>query len=336
MKQMLTPTDMEFKPCNTARNLTPEPRSISSAVKRNRGRKQVENKDKATAFFQTCVTELGQPSVLPEEVTTPYSSRQSAQESHLIRGVLKATYASVIFHIICLFFFPEFFNFLRYPSVWGHPLLLLPEAWHFLGHFFNHINGPILYYVERGVFLALVFAGLLHFCLLLLTASAWASRNEKPRHFRPDKNCAGAFKLPSDTSCCPEEGVQMISYVTAFVRCFLAGSCLVLTVVQVTNFLYGGWPCKAIGFPDIYLGALTKPGGFWGFEGSLEVMLQHSDLSLLPDAELQYAVKGLHSPRSHYLFTALLILGFVVDLIGLKMQVGKGRLISALLSLISS
>ncbi|PFH35050.1 hydrolase CocE/NonD family protein [Besnoitia besnoiti] len=51
-----------------------------------------------------------------------------------------------------------------------------------------------------------------------------------------------------------------------FVSRVLAVACFLSLFVTITAFLWGGWPAKAVGFPDIYLGSLTKKGSFLGPE----------------------------------------------------------------------
>ncbi|KFG42358.1 hydrolase CocE/NonD family protein [Toxoplasma gondii p89] len=57
-----------------------------------------------------------------------------------------------------------------------------------------------------------------------------------------------------------------------FVSRILAVACCLSLFITVTAFLWGGWPAKAVGFPDIYLGALTKKGSFTGPENLRSVL----------------------------------------------------------------
>nr|PIM03036.1 hydrolase CocE/NonD family protein [Toxoplasma gondii COUG] len=79
----------------------------------------------------------------------------------------------------------------------------------------------------------------------------------------------------SEESCLssvPSRSPAQVRRRMRFVSRILAVACCLSLFVTVTAFLWGGWPAKAVGFPDIYLGALTKKGSFTGPENLRSVL----------------------------------------------------------------
>ncbi|OEH79591.1 x-pro dipeptidyl-peptidase domain-containing protein [Cyclospora cayetanensis] len=184
--------------------------------------------------------------------------------------------------------------------------MLLPPENSVWGWFFSYINGSIQQFVMRGVLGSLMFICLLHLVRVILHPIATSEQHrmllEEMHKGRVD--CISSEK--ESTFRCPLRSAGSVQWSInkrreGFCAHLIAGVCLALTVVQVTSFFFGGWTLKAIGFPDIYLAALTKPGGLWGHETATNVALEHLHL----DTWGQYLqVKAIR----HYLNKKVLLL----------------------------
>ena len=97
--------------------------------------------------------------------------------------------------------------------------------------------------------------------------------------------------------------------------------CLCLTVIQSSSFIFGGWTLKAIGFPDIYLAAIFKPGGLWGNATAAEVAMQYSDISPFPPQQLKQEIEALEPTQNKQLLLLVVLFGFALDTWGQYLQV---------------
>ncbi|XP_026192394.1 uncharacterized protein LOC34620033 [Cyclospora cayetanensis] len=240
--------------------------------------------------------------------------------------LLMSCYGSIALHTLLLQFLPDIFTHLRLPPAFGHPLMLLPPENSVWGWFFSYINGSIQQFVMRGVLGSLMFICLLHLVRVILHPIATSEQHrmllEEMHKGRVD--CISSEK--ESTFRCPLRSAGSVQWSInkrreGFCAHLIAGVCLALTVVQVTSFFFGGWTLKAIGFPDIYLAALTKPGGLWGHETATNVALEHLHLGDFRFEELKEAMEAVETDRRNKpVLLLVLVLGFALDTWGQYLQ----------------
>lgn len=245
--------------------------------------------------------------------------------------LLLGCYLFVGFHAFLLQFYPDAFSHLRHPPSFGHPLMLLPKQGALLGWFFLYINGSVQQFVMRGVLGCLIFICLLHLVRVVLYPVASgdgrhtvAEDLERTRETPDPQKRAGVLRRLLRTAWSAQRRFHRRR--ERFCAQLVAVVCLGLTVVQTSSFFFGGWSLKAIGFPDIYLGALTKPGGLWGHETATDIVMEHVDMALLSPEDLNASLAELEEPRNHFLLVLILFIGFALDAWGQYLQVKAIRL----------
>ena len=244
---------------------------------------------------------------------------------NLTGQLLIGCYAFVGFHTFLLQFYPDVYSQLRYPPSFGHPLLLLPSQGSLWGWFFSYVNGSIQQFVMRGVLGSLIFICLLHLVRVVLhpiasaeDRHAFSSGSESSRGTDPRRR-DGALRRLLRIAWSAQRRFHKRR--ARFCARLVAIVCLGLTVIQTSSFFFGGWTLKAIGFPDIYLGALTKPGGLWGHETATDIVLQHADMDSLSPEELKESLAELEEPRSQPMLVLIFLIGFALDAWGQYLQV---------------
>lgn len=300
--------------------------SVQSANSVERGQVVKPTNNTRQASISSAAVDASQRSGCLQESIAAEQPAGASGLYKLTGELLWGSYAFIFFHVILLQFYPEFFTFLRYPPSFGHPLMLLPLQKSLFGWFFSYVNGSIQQFVMRGVFGSIALVCLLHFVRVVLRPTA----SLEGGHTTVENiGCIGTTEYPN----------KMVGALRHFFRTswaaqrrfhrrrerlcarVIAAICLGLTVIQTSSFFFGGWTLKAIGFPDIYLGALTKPGQLWGHETTTDIMLQHSDISLLPEEQLKEILGEIEETRNQPLIVFVLVLGFALDTWGQYLQV---------------
>lgn len=203
--------------------------------------------------------------------------------------------------------------------------MLLPRQGAVWGWFFSHINGSIQQFVMRGVLGCLIFICLLHLVRVVLRPIA----SSEGRHpvFETSLEGKDAVSVESFgffkrlTQTASSSHWRLYGRRERFCAWLIAVVCLALTLIQTTSFFFGGWTLKAVGFPDIYLGALTKPGGLWGHETATSVVMQHSAVIHIPPEDLRKLLTELEPHTNSLLLVLVLVLGFALDAWGQYLQV---------------
>ncbi|KAL8430154.1 hypothetical protein Efla_001818 [Eimeria flavescens] len=284
---------------------------------------------------------------VPRAMYGSHAAQHRARGNGLYRltgQLLVGCYLFVGLHATLLQVHPEVFSQLRYPPAFGHPLLLLPQQEALFGWFFSYINGSIQQFVMRGVLGALVFICLLHLVRVVLFPIASAEQRlmaaedgaEGNRRGADRQKRAGLLKRLLRTAWSAQQRFHRRR--ERFCARLVGLVCLALTVIQVSSFFFGGWTLKAIGFPDIYLGALTKPGGLKGFETAEDVLMQNADLVDLSHEELRESMHAIGGEeRNQLLLILTLVAGFALDAWGQYLQIkairrylSKGVLLTAI------
>lgn len=261
-----------------------------------------------------------------------YGNRGGEQQArgsglyHLSGQLLLGCYIFVVFHTFLLQFYPEVFLHLRYPPSFGHPLMLLPQQGSVWGWFFSYINGSIQQFVMRGVLGSLILICLLHLVRVVLYPIASAENrrltvggSEEDGEVEDSRKRIGLLRRLLRTAWSAQ--LRFHRRRERFCARLVALVCLGLTVIQTTSFFFGGWTLKAIGFPDIYLGALTKPGGLWGHETATDVVMQYTDVDSSSLQDLKDHLAELEQPRNNAILVLVLVVGFALDAWGQYLQV---------------
>lgn len=276
----------------------------------------------------------------------------------LTKQLLVFSYSFVAFHTLSLHFCPSLYSAVRFgPDLHTDPLLQLPHPDSLLGFFYFYMNTSIHVFVKRGVTAALIHAGLLHLLRLAIvrspkskkgghhSSSALASQapcsnmslpsGGVPAKYRAQTAAVGG-RFPGwaseEVSRSPTRSHAQVRRRMRFVSRVVALGCFLSLFVTVTAFLWGGWPAKAVGFPDIYLGSLTKKGGLAGPENLRSVLKSVAAEETLDRLKSlrQESIAASFSSRSvlqkwsldaskglvYYRLLVFTILGFLLDVWG--------------------
>lgn len=281
---------------------------------------EVEGKVKAVSCEPADTSYQADSRSLHRNYATEYETKKGGLYT-LTGQLLGNCYAFVGFHTFLLQFCPELLFRLRHASSFGHPLMLLPRQGAVWGWFFSYINGSIQQFVMRGVLGCLIFICLLHLVRVVLRPIA-SSQGRHPV-FETSGSAASIKNLgffTRLTRTASSAHWRLYKRRERFCARLIAVVCLALTLIQTTSFFFGGWTLKAIGFPDIYLGALTKPGGLWGHETATDVVMQHPDVVQIFPGDLRRSLTELEPHTNSPLLVLVLVLGFALDAWGQYLQ----------------
>ncbi|KAL8271819.1 hypothetical protein Esti_004209 [Eimeria stiedai] len=292
------------------------------------------------------VSSSSEAQAVPRAMYGSLAAEHRANGSVLYRltgQLLIGCYLFVGFHGLLLQFYPEVYTQLRHPPSFGHPLMLLPPQGSILGWFFSFINGSIQQFVMRGVLGCLIFICLLHLVRVVLYPIAsseerfvGADQTGEGRRTAERQKRAGLIRRFIRTAWSAQQRLHRRR--ERLCACLVGVVCLGLSLVQVSSFFFGGWTLKAIGFPDIYVAALTKPGGLWGHETAADVFSKYAGLRDFSQEEVKSAFALLGDKRNNTLLLFILVCGFALDAWGQYLQVkairrylSKSTLLSAVL-----
>ncbi|KAL8432396.1 hypothetical protein ACSSS7_004646 [Eimeria intestinalis] len=321
-------------------------RRRSSARSGDTAEKKKSTTPKKAVNYVSPVSSSPEARALPRAMYGSHAAGHRAKGSGLYRltgQLLIGCYLFVGFHGLLLQLYPEVYTQLRHPPSFGHPLMLLPAQGSILGWFFSFINGSIQQFVGRGVLGCLIFICLLHLVRVVLYPIASseerfmsADQTGEGRTTADRQKRAGFIRRLLRTAWSAQRRFHRRR--ERFCACIVGVVCLGLSVVQISGFFFGGWTLKAIGFPDIYLAALTKPGGLWGHETAVDVFSRYADLRDFSQDEVNSAFALLGNQRNNALLFFIFLCGFALDAWGQYLQVkairryvSKRTLLTALL-----